>query len=199
MRYQRLFPTVLNMLPIALVLLTASCTSLHVGDLLFHVVDNDNAITSVTPDRIDHVAICISRDSVIEAIPSEGVTTTPLHQLLQRDGGYYVVGRVKHANIRHSVNNARAYQRLPYDSLYLPATDAIYCSELVLLSYVDRHGNRLLHSVPMTFRDSTNQIPLFWQQLYERHSMPVPEGEPGSNPSELAHRKEIKKRKSIKP
>ena len=98
---------------------------------------------------------------------------------------------MKGANRRRSVENARQYIGLPYDSLYLPGAEAVYCSELVLLSYIDRQGQQLFLPVPMTFRDSTGQIPMFWQQLYRRHQIPVPEGEPGSNPGELAKRKNV--------
>ena len=43
-------------------------SSLRPADLLFHVSEVENAITAVTPAMIDHVAIVVSRDSVIEAV-----------------------------------------------------------------------------------------------------------------------------------
>ena len=63
--------------------------------------------------------------------------------------------------------------------------------KLVVMSIVDSEGRRLLGQVPMTFRDSTGRIGSYWQQLYSRHGMRVPEGAPGSNPSELAQRKGV--------
>ena len=172
-------------------LLTASCCSLRRGDLLFHVVTADTPITLVTPAGIDHVAIYAGHDSVVEALPRVGVVTTPLHSLVSRDGGSYLRGRVRHAHRRRSVSCALSYVGQPYDSLYLPGADAIYCSELVLLSFVDHHSTPLLTTVPMTFRDSTGAIPQYWTDLYARHGMAVPEGAPGSNPGELSQRKEI--------
>lgn len=47
---------------LSVLLLTSCSSSLHVGDLLFHVVEKGNAITDVTPGMIDHVAIVISKD-----------------------------------------------------------------------------------------------------------------------------------------
>ena len=43
-------------------------SALRPADLLFHVSEVENAITAVTPAMIDHVAIVVSRDSVIEAV-----------------------------------------------------------------------------------------------------------------------------------
>ena len=61
--------------------------ALREGDLLFHVAEKNNAITEVTPGMIDHVAIVIGADSVIEAV-GKGVVTTPLDSLLSQSGRY---------------------------------------------------------------------------------------------------------------
>ena len=176
----------------------ASCaTSLRSGDLLFHVVAADNFITQVTPACIDHVAIYAGRGQVVEAIPRQGVVVTLLRQVLRREDGHYLRGRVAAAARSHSVGNARHYLGMPYDSLYLPTNDAIYCSELVQLSFVDKQGHAIFAPVPMTFRDAQGLIPLYWQQLYDRHGMSVPEGAPGSNPGELSQRQPVKL--SLKP
>ena len=180
------------------VLMLASCRSLHPGDLLFHVVAEDNHITSVTSGRIDHVAIYLGHDSVIEAIPLKGVTTTPLHTVLHREQGHYIRCRVKDADIKKTISNAFNYLGRPYDSLYLADNHAIYCSELVVFSFVDHHDNLVFEQSRMTFHDSTNTIPIYWQELYARHGMKVPEGAPGTNPSELARHSSLRLQKSIK-
>ncbi len=102
------------------------------------------------------------------------------------------MARVHRADREKSLENARHYLGLPYDSLYLPDNEAIYCSELVLLSFIDGRGQPIFKSVPMTFRDSTGQIPSHWLELYERNGIAVPEGEAGSNPAELSQRKIVK-------
>lgn len=174
-------------------ILLASCMSPRLprpADLLFHVAATENAITAVTPGMIDHVAIMISADSVIEAV-GKGVVTTPLDSL-RAQKGHYLVARVRRADQRKSLENARRYLGRNYDWLYLPDNDAIYCSELVLLSFVNKRGKPIFQPVPMTFRDSSGQIPSHWLELYERNGMDVPEGRPGSNPSELSQRKEVR-------
>ena len=174
-------------------ILLASCMSPwppRTADLLFHVAATENAITAVTPGMIDHVAIMISADSVIEAV-GKGVVTTPLDSL-RKQKGYYLYARVRHADRQRSIANARRFLGQPYDSLYLPDNEAVYCSELVLLSFVNKRGKPIFQPVPMTFRDSTGQIPSHWLELYERNGIAVPEGEAGSNPAELSQRKIVK-------
>ncbi|MBQ9355718.1 MAG: hypothetical protein IJT98_00275 [Prevotella sp.] len=171
----------------------AACqTTLRTGDLLFHVVEQGNAITAVTPAMTDHVAIYAGRGMVLEAYPGIGVALTPLPVVLSRSSGHYVTARVGEADRRQSVANARAYIGLPYDSLFLPTTGAVYCSELVQLSYVDRRGHPIFSAIPMSFHDSTGTITPFWQQFYQRHGLGVPEGEPGTNPGELSQRRQVK-------
>ena len=68
-----------------LLMAMTSCTTVRQGDLLFHVAPQHNAITSVTPGMIDHVAIAVSKDSVIEAV-KEGVKLTAINELWQQEG-----------------------------------------------------------------------------------------------------------------
>ena len=183
---------IMRKLSFLLLFTLVSCSPLHTGDLLFHVVSQGNAITDVTPGMIDHVAIVMSRDSVIEAV-GKGVKTTPIDSLRQQDG-YYLMARVKGADKKQSLRNALQYLGRPYDRLYLPDNNAIYCSELVQFSFVDKHGRRLFSPIPMSFHDATGRITDYWQQFYAQHQLEVPEGQPGTNPGELSQRTNVKLR-----
>ena len=180
---------------IALAIMATSCQSycLRPGNLLFHVAEKSNAITEVTPGMIDHVAIVITKDSVIEAV-GRGVVTTPLDSLLAQSG-HYIVAKVRNADRQQSIRNARKYLGRSYDYLYLPDNADIYCSELVQISFVDRHQRPLFSTIPMSFHDNTGNITPYWRDFYARHDLDVPEGKPGTNPAELLQRKEIKKGK----
>ena len=182
--------TIMRNLYFLLLFTLVGCSPLHTGDLLFHVVSQGNAITDVTPGMIDHVAIVMSPDSVIEAV-GKGVKTTPIDSLRQQDG-YYLMARVKGADSKQSLRNALQYLGRPYDRLYLPENDAIYCSELVQFSFVDKHGKRLFAPIPMSFHDASGHITDYWIQFYAKHNMEVPEGELGTNPGELSQRREIR-------
>ncbi len=161
------------------------------GDLLFHVTPTANNITAVTPAQIDHVAICLGNDSVVEAIPGNGVVLSSI-QSLRHQEGHYIIGRVSLADSRSSIANARRYIGCRYDSLFLPNDTAIYCSELVQLSYVTKKGDRLFEPIPMSFHDASGRVTKFWQQFYARRGMSVPEGWPGSNPAEMSQRKVVR-------
>lgn len=179
-----------NTIPLRLLtaatLLATACTTPQKGDLLFHVTADRNAITDVTPGMIDHVAIVVAPDSVIEAV-GRGVVVTPLDSLRCQQG-YYLIGRVKNANRQLSVDNARKYLGRDYDWLYLPDNEAVYCSELVQLSFVDGNGQRLFAPIPMSFHDATGKITSYWREFYEKKGMEVPEGKLGTNPGEMSRR-----------
>ena len=177
---------------IILCLSTISCHThrLTTADLLFHVTPQANAITDVTPGMIDHVAIVLNSNSVIEAV-GRGVVITPIDSLRQQSG-YYLIGRVRNVHRTWSVERARTYCGRPYDHFFLPDNEAIYCSELVQLSFVDKQGRCLFAPIPMSFHDDTGQITDYWRRFYAEHGMEVPEGRPGTNPGELSRRQQIR-------
>lgn len=177
----------------------------HDCDLFFQVTGVSNAITDVTQGisglQIEHVGIYAKRGGkpvIIEAIPQRGVCETPLDSFLSRnalpDGTpMIVVGRVDgRLDMRRSLLRAREYIGCGYDSLYLPDNREIYCSELVQKSFVDQDGQPVFTAVPMSFRDSSGNIPDYWTRFYARHNMPVPEGTPGTNPGELSRRPNVR-------
>ena len=167
-----------------------SCQTYCAGDLLFHVASKDNAITDVTPGMIDHVAIVITRDSVIEAV-SRGVKTTPIDSL-RRQEGYYLIGKVIGADRKASIAHARQYVGRAYDALFLKDNEDIYCSELVQFSFVDTQGKPIFSPIPMSFHDATGNITDYWKNFYKKRGMDVPEGQPGTNPSELSQRENVR-------
>lgn len=167
-------------------------------DLLFHVSPTDNAITAVTEgadqQKIDHVGIFLRLDGqpyVLEAI-DEGVVYTPLDSVLSRKG-HHLVGRVRGPlDKARTLHRAAAYVGRGYDHFFLPDNSAIYCSELVELSYTLYDGQKVFTPIPMTFTGDDGQILPYWQTFYEAHGMSVPEGHPGSNPGELSRRKNVR-------
>lgn len=180
-----------------------SLASLKDADLLFIAQGEPNAITEVTQGveglKIDHVGIYIRIDTaefVLEARPP-AVMLTSLRDFKNRvkaqdPHARIIVGRVvTEFNSEVSIRRAMAYIGRKYDFLYLPDDKELYCSELVQKSFVDAQGKLLFNPIPMTFRDKTGKIPEVFVNMYKQKNMPVPEGEPGSNPGELSRRPQL--------
>ncbi len=171
------------------------------GDLLFEVSPSDNAITDVTQGfdgmKIDHVAIYWDKH-VIESTRVKGVAISSLEQFIKRntqDNGEVrvLVGRItSDYHLRKTIKRAKRFLGLPYDSLFLPDNNAIYCSELVQKSYVDKKNKLIFSPIPMSFHDASGNVTDYWKAFYRRFNMDVPEGEPGTNPGELSRRENVK-------
>ncbi len=173
---------------------------LQEGDLLFYYSSKNNPITDVT-DGIDgklisHVAI-FHRDSdkeyALEAT-HRGVVLTPKDSILKhRKDAHIIVGRLRdNSNVEQSVRYAMRYIGRPYDFYFDEGDSAIYCSELVQISYRKRDGSLIFNAIPMSFHDHSGKIIEYWKKYYAKAGRSVPEGAPGSNPGDLSQRKEVK-------
>lgn len=176
-------------------------SSLEEGDLIFVQPFIGNDITRVTAAghamAADHVAIAHRLGGtdgplyVIEAIGT-GVCLTPIDTFCNRnEQALLIAARCPGIDAKASVSNALHYVGRPYDKLYQEGDNELYCSELVQLCLTDTLGNHLLPTTAMTFRDEHGNIPSHWVNLYASHNLPVPEGKPGTNPTQLLHDKHI--------
>lgn len=169
------------------------------GDLIFEIATNNimsNAITEATASndevKFSHVGI-IDVDSrgditVIEATGKHGVTITPIDSFMAYAKCGAVVKRCVSAfPIDSVITRAKSYLGRGYDWWYLPDNDEIYCSELVEKCYLQADGTPLFSTIPMNFRDKDGNMPQFWTDLFEKLGRPIPEGVPGTNPSQLSH------------
>lgn len=178
--------------------------TLQDGDLLFIAKGKPNAITDVTSGvdglKIDHVGIYVSISScgyVLEACPPK-VRLTTMADFQERakksdKSARIIVGRItSDVDVHASIKKAMSYIGRKYDYLYLPDDNELYCSELVQKSFVDSKGHLVFTPIPMTFRDKNGKIPDVFVNMYKSHDIPVPEGEPGSNPGDLSRRPQLR-------
>lgn len=184
--------------------LQGNCSLLHEGDLLFFAHTKGNAITDVTQgfDRyaISHVAILHQTRQgffLLEAT-HRGVVLTPMDSLAKscresRGDLHIFVGRLNDTtNVSRSVARALNYLGRPYDFYFESGDSALYCSELVQISYEDIQGKLIFSPIPMSFHDAQGHITPYWKAYYGKIGKEVPEGAPGSNPGELSRRKELR-------
>lgn len=186
-------------------------TALQHGDLLFCVASPSRdgiaqAIVSVTEgidlQRVSHVAIVCQEPNgemyALEASGKHGVWLNPINSFFVHcdhtaEGHPMVLlGRLKDTTtIASCVEKAKTYLGRPYDYQYMPSDSALYCSELVQLSYVDSAGEAIFPQVPMSFHNQDGQILPFWTTYYRQWNMAVPEGEPGTNPGGISRSDKI--------
>lgn len=187
----------------------SGAAELQTGDLLFCVGGGSamsEAIVSSTSSEsqlsFDHVALYYENAEgegrVIEASPSKGVIEVALEDFLKEaeliDCHPGVVAKRLTIDfpIRQVVENARSLIGLPYDWTYLPDNERIYCSELIYEAFRDAEGQRIFIASPMNFRNERGELPLFWQELFQKEGVPVPEGELGTNPNDMSRDPRLK-------
>ncbi|GEM79311.1 YiiX/YebB-like N1pC/P60 family cysteine hydrolase [Vibrio superstes] len=174
------------------------------GDLIFTQLGSpSNAISSVTEGfkgaRVNHVGIIVDTNKgkfVLEAFDPE-VRLTSISVYLKRSwfgtpNPRYIAARLKEqyqnlipAAIKYGLNQ----RAVPYDERYLTDEDALYCSELIVDMFKNANdGVEFFPESPMSFRDTeTGELHDYWVRHYnEQFGMPVPTGEPGSNPGNMS-------------
>ncbi len=179
------------------------------GDLLFQVNEkNDftNAIVNTTKMgqhiSFSHVGILIIEKGkyyVIDANPNNGVQLMQLETFLKesahtKKGEPMVVVKrlINSTYAKLAAERAKKYIGDPYDYSFLPNNEAMYCSELVYESYLDKNDKPLFTAHPMSFSDSTGKISPLWIEFFSNLNIPIPIGEPGTNPNDMAQDKVLK-------
>ena len=172
------------------------------GDLLFQASEDSDfseAIIRSTGNsqnyNFSHVGIVEKAGNavyVIEAVPEFGVRKVTLSQFLNAsakspDGNPLLVAcRLKpDIEMQKPAKNAHLLIGMPYDSVFSHDNKAYYCSELVYDSYLDASGDNLFHQVDMSFSDTAGNVLPYWEAYFADLNMPIPEGKPGTNPTQL--------------
>lgn len=176
---------------------------IETGDFIFSVVGrDDNAISAVTQGyrgaRVNHMGIAVRThhgDFVLEAFHPE-VRLTNTEVFSRRSVGNagqprLMFGRLKsnyRSHIAPAIQYGIAQRNIPYDQLYLTDETSLYCSELVVDMFKHANGGQpFFKEGPMSFRDTkSGQVHQTWIDYYAYFGMPVPEGEPGSNPGDIS-------------
>lgn len=180
-------------------LIFPACThddfALQAGDLVFRIAGEEGMSSAVAAStawddslKFDHVAIVAMENGtpyIIEAASGGGVRRTSWEEFIE--GGGVVVMRVNvDFPVEKVLERASGFIGQDYDWHFLPDNGKLYCSELVWESYLYEDGSRLFEALPMNFRDSDGNMPVFWEELFGKLGEPVPEGVPGTNPNDMA-------------
>ncbi|MCH5235316.1 MAG: hypothetical protein J1E16_08460 [Muribaculaceae bacterium] len=180
----------------------ANAEELRTGDLIFvgeGKGEFSKAISEATAPsdslKFVHVGIIERSESdiqVVEASPEEGVRIISLVNFIEEtpeiNGVHqFVIKRLTiDFPVEEVLKRTKSYLGEPYDWWYLPDNGKMYCSELVYESFLDSEGNHIFTSQPMNFRSPDGSMPQFWIDLFNELGQEVPEGVPGTNPSDLS-------------
>lgn len=186
----------------------SSCWSskikLQEGDLLFKQEVNDTfskAIVSSTIKKSDsyhftHVGVAHYENNkwfVIEAV-TKGVCKTPIENFITKKS-VVVVGRLLKQYqpvIPEAMEKIKSKIGGSYDHYFLANNNAYYCSELIQQHYT-QNDRPIFAPIKMTFKDlKTGVFPPYWKTHFKKLKVPIPEGEKGSNPTQLSKSNKLK-------
>ena len=143
-----------------------------------------------------HVCIIEHTDSIIylwDASPSLGVARRPIDSL---PPDYFFANSRPIFSLRAlnvEFDTARLLRTLhqllgqPYDLYFHHDNGRIYCSELVYECFFSPQGQRLFSPQPMNFLAPDSTMPPYWVHLFDSLQAPIPQGLPGTNPTDLFH------------
>ena len=172
---------------------------LQSGDLLFvsskwYESDMEQAIKAST-GQYSHVAL-VEVDSlgvvwVIEATPGDGVKRKTFNRFkidnhLEMFGSFDIYRFTIPFDTAAVIARAKSHLGQPYDDAFLPNNGALYCSELIYECFLDAAGKHLFEAKPMNWRDKDGNLPKYWEKHFTELGVPVPEGVPGTNPTDMS-------------
>lgn len=162
------------------------------GDLLFvrsKDTEMEKAISASTGEYT-HVAL-VERDQngyvwVIEADRQEGVQRIHFYEWKKEYADQYDVFRLTQPfDTADVISRAGRLLWKPYDDAFLPDNNEFYCSELIYECFW-KDGKHLFEAKPMNWRDADGNIPDYWIKHFQKLGVPVPEGVPGTNPTDMS-------------
>lgn len=175
------------------------------GDLLF-VTARDSEFSKAIVDAtgrddvsesllsgmlFDHVGIfdidSVGSPVVIEATSRcGGVTVNPWREFADSAPCVLAISIAVPFDARASIDAARSRVGQPYDWDFEPDNGKCYCSELVEESYVSPDGKKIFSTRPMNFLAPDGTMPQFWTDLFDKSGKEIPQGQPGTNPNDMA-------------
>ena len=197
--WQALQPMMPEKMMLRGMLSNSSLFDLRPGDLLFYrdTVGMGAAVRESTGEYT-HVALVESVGDtvwIIDATQRYGVSRRPLPLRFMNSADAPDVYRFRFGcfSIDSVLARARSFIGQPYDNAFLPDNGALYCSELIYESFLDSDGNHLFEAKPMNWRDKKGKLPKYWKKHFRRLKMDVPEGVPGTNPTDMSRSELLRK------
>ncbi|KXT78304.1 YiiX/YebB-like N1pC/P60 family cysteine hydrolase [Streptococcus sp. DD13] len=149
------------------------------GDLIFVRDDSEmgQAVQEST-GSYSHVAIYLE-GLIYHARSSAGVVCQDPTDFFEADH-LYDLFTCSDMDWKTVKNRACQHLGAPYNASFSPDGPGFYCSQFIARILP------IFETIPMQFGDGMQEISPFWQAYYQELGQPVPLGQPGTNPSQLA-------------
>ncbi|MBE6355080.1 YiiX/YebB-like N1pC/P60 family cysteine hydrolase [Treponema sp.] len=155
-------------------------SNLKNGDLLFMTDDSElsKAIIEAT-EKYSHVGIYFD-GMIYHASRKRGVAKQNLAEYLAEEKRSVFVYRYPEIETDLIRERAEKYIGCEYNHSFYPDNGKFYCSQYVaeILPIFD--------VIKMKFGDGKKEITDYWKEYYKELNLPVPSGQPGTNPGQLA-------------
>ena len=156
------------------------------GDLLFMSDESDFSKAIIeTTDNFSHVGIYFDH-MIYHASRKLGVAKQNLDDYLKEEKREVFIFRYPQIDAEIIKERAERYLGCEYNHSFYPDNGKFYCSQYIaeILPIFD--------IVPMKFGDDVKEISDYWKKYYEKLGVPVPVGQPGTNPGQLAKSEKLK-------
>jgi hypothetical protein len=138
---------------------------------------NNNSVT--------HVGIVSLLNTMIESAGSK-VSRVKICDYLGRPSTVNLLVRVRDRTIiQESLERAESFLGRPYNPTFYPNSEGLYCSELVMESFLRKNGSHHFAQKPMKFETT------FWDDYFESLGVPIPHNVLGSHPQGILDQKEL--------
>ena len=138
------------------------------------------------PNWCSDEGLCSGNLLFVRAVDTVGMEAA----IAASTGTYTHVAVLEYADSQYYVIEAtpRLHSHLgePYDDAFLPDNGRMYCSELVYECVKDREGRPVFEANPMNFKGADGRIHPYWQAHFDSLGVAVPQGVPGTNPTDMS-------------
>lgn len=177
------------------------------GTILFSVSNDDSEFSqavsssaiSIDEIAIDHVALLIEKNKVIEATPENGVAIVEFKEFLNKSKVVFAVNIKNKTVEKNALKISKHFLGKGYNHTFEPDNTTIYCSQLITESFLYSDGSRYFLLNPMNFLNEYGDFIPYWVSYYKQYNKKIPQGVMGSHPKQLFIRKNLfRKIKRIK-
>lgn len=138
-----------------------------------------------TTEKYSHVGIFFD-GMFYHASRKRGVAKQKLEEYLSEEKHEIFIYRYPEIDAEIIMERAEKYLGCQYNHSFYTDNGQFYCSQYIaeILPIFD--------VVPMKFGDGKKEISDYWKKYYEELGVPVPVGQPGTNPGQLAKSQKLK-------